>query len=97
ASRTYDLANRREPDAARVPQPRPGAHQIERRTAGAGEVARRGDELAAPDLRDRGRQLRLELGQICTRERRGDELVRPLEKLVDDLDVVGSGAEAREG
>ena len=48
--------------AGGAPQARPGADEVERRAAGAREVARRRPELARLDPRDPGGQLGLELG-----------------------------------
>ena len=46
--------------------------------------------------RDRGGQLGLELGHVGAREDGLHRRVRPLEEVVDDLDLLGAGAEARE-
>ena len=62
----------------------------------AGELARRRPELARVDARDAGGQLGLELRDLGERERRRDDGVGPLEEVVDDLDLLGAGAEARE-
>ena len=45
---------------------------------------------------DRLRELRLERGHVGAREGRRDDGVRPLEEVVDDLDLLRPGAEARE-
>ena len=55
-----------------------------------------GDELARVDAADRRRQLRLEPGQLVPLERGRDDCVGALEEVVDDLDLVGPGTEARE-
>ena len=55
---------------ARLTQARACADEVERRAAGACELARRRPELAGLDPRDRGRELRLELGDVGERERR---------------------------
>ena len=77
-------------------QTRPGADDVERRTAGTVELARRGHELAGADPADRLRELGLERGHVGPRERRRDHGVGPLEEVVDDLDLVRARAEAGE-
>src|SRR5438105_347159 len=77
-------------------QPRPRADDVEGRAAGAHELVRGRHELPGLDARDRVRQLRLERGQLLAAEARGDDRVRALEEVVDDLDLVRAGPEARE-
>ena len=57
-------------------QARPRADEVERRTAGTGELARRRRELAGLDARDRSRQLGLELGDVGVGEDRLHRRVR---------------------
>src|SRR5205085_11625711 len=77
-------------------QARTGADEVESRTAGARELARRRPELAGLDPRDCRGQLGLERRQLGEREPRLDRLVRTLEEGVDDFDLLRPGAEARE-
>src|SRR5438128_12331701 len=77
-------------------EPRPGADEIERGTAGTGELARRRYELAGLDPRDRSGELCLECWHVGHGEGSGDDRVGPLEEVVDDLDLLRAGAEARE-
>src|SRR6266540_3798358 len=89
--RGLEVRRRRE-----LPQARPRANDVEGRAAGAGVVARVRDELARVDPGDRGGELRFERVDVGAREGRGNDGVRPFEEVVDDLDLVGAGPEARE-
>src|SRR5581483_4035211 len=87
---------RRDELTRRLPQPRAGADEVESGAAAARELARRGRELPRVDARDRRRELGLERRKLEPEERRRDDGVRPLEEVVDDLDLVGARAEACE-
>src|SRR5215831_19143297 len=78
------------------PQTWARAHDVERRTAGANELVGRRSKLTGVDPRDRPAQLRLELRQLRAVERGRNDRVGPLEEVVDDLDLLGAGAEAGE-
>ena len=73
-----------------------GANEVESRAVCARELARRGDEHACTDAGDRSRELGLELGEVVGRERRGDDVVRSLEELVGDLDLLRAVAKTGE-
>ena len=78
-----------------VRQPRAGADEIERWAAVA-DLARRGTEVAGVDPGDSLREVGLErrrLGPLRCPRHHG---VRPLEEVIDDLDLRGPGAEAGE-
>src|SRR5690349_12230738 len=75
---------------------RPCADDVERRTAHAGVLAGRRDELAALDPGDCPGQLRLEQVHVLDAEGRRDDRVGTLEEVVDDLDLRRAGAEAGE-
>ena len=77
-------------------QARSGADDVERRAVGARALARRRHERAGADALDRGGELRLEQWHVLGGEHRHDGLVRLLEELVDDLDLLRPGAEARQ-
>ena len=79
---------------AREPEPRPRADEIERRAVRADELARRRTKVAFTNARDRSRELGLERWHIRVRERRRDDLVRLLEKLVRNLDLARTCAQA---
>src|SRR5207248_11710466 len=79
-----------------VPELRSRADEVERRAAVAGELARCRRELAGVDSSDRRRQLPLEHGQLEPHERSRDDRVRPLEEVVDDLDLLRARSEAGE-
>src|SRR6187551_1737183 len=81
---------------AREPEPRPRADEIERRAVRAHELARRRTEVAFPNTRDRSRELGLERWHIRGRERRRDDIVRLLEELIRDLDLVRACSEAHQ-
>src|SRR5215218_8524000 len=76
-------------------QPRPGADEVERRTACAGLLARRRTELTGADARNRLGQLGLEGGKLRPLVRRRHDGVGTFEEVIDDLDLLSSGAEAR--
>ena len=79
-------------------EPGPGADAVERRAARARERARRRAEVALPDASDRPRRAPAPAARRRRAEKRSDTIVLGrLEELVDDLDVVGAGAEAGEG
>src|SRR5919204_6378636 len=80
----------------RVAKARTGTDDVERRATRAGVLARRRDELASLDSRNRGRQLPLERRNVFAGEERADDRVRPLEEVVDDLHLRRAAPEARE-
>src|SRR6266542_1099896 len=73
-----------------------GADDVQCRAAGAGVLARRRDELAGLDARDRGRKLPFELGDVRRAEGLRDDRVWTLEEVVDDLDLLRPAPEAGE-
>src|SRR5439155_4216434 len=79
-----------------VAKPRARADEVERGAVSAGELARGRTELARVDRGDRCRELGLELRRLRRLVTRCYQLVWPLKKLVDDLDLVDTAAEARE-
>ena len=86
-------STRRRP-SDRYAEGRAGADHVERRAAGARELARPRREPALLDPRDRLRELGLELGQLLAPNDGLDERVGPLQELVDDLDLLRPGPEA---
>ena len=72
---------------------RPRAHDIECRTAGARELARRRDEATLLNGSDRLRELGLERRQLPARKHPHNRLVRTLQEHVHDLDLAGSGTQ----
>src|SRR6266536_6392444 len=79
-----------------LPQRRPGTDDAEDGAIRANEVARRRAELARLDVRDRLRELGPEAGEIGALERRRHKHIRPLQELVDDLDLVRTRPQARD-
>ena len=77
-------------------KPRPCTDDVERRTAGTGELARGGNELPCADRGDRLGQLGFEGRQLRPLERVRDDRIGSLEEVVDDLDLLRPGAEAGE-
>src|SRR4029079_17597393 len=81
---------------ARGGEPWPSAQEIERGAIRTRELARCRAELARPDASDGRRELRLERRSVGGGEGRRRDLVRLLEELVRDLDLVGSRTQADE-
>src|SRR2546429_9825847 len=75
-----------------LPKSWPRTDDVENRTAGTDELARRRPEHALLDSGDRLRELRFQPGKLGADETRGHSWVRPFEELVDDLDLFGTGA-----
>src|SRR3954469_14282431 len=91
-----DGGERRAGGIAAAVEARACAHEVERGTTRAREVARGRPELACMDARNARRELGLERRDFRKRERRRRDGIGPLEEVIDDLDLLRTGAEARE-
>src|SRR5437763_14374078 len=82
--------------AVRAAQPGARTDDVEGGAARADVLVRHRSELARVDPCDCCTQLRLELLHLLESEARRDDCLRPLEEVVDDLDLPSSCAEAGE-